>query len=72
MVTKGDISEKGSALFKKYLSLFFFILFEVLLIYNIGLVSGVQQNNSDIYIVFRLFSIIGFYKILNIVPCVIW
>ena len=59
MVTKGDISEKGSALFKKYLSLFFFILFEVLLIYNIGLVSGVQQNNSDIYIDYTPFKVIA-------------
>ena len=44
------------------------------------LVSGVQQSDSDIYIYkylylynifFMFFSIIGYYKILNIVPCVI-
>ena len=50
------------------------ILIEVQLIYNVALVSGVQQNDSVIYIhiciiyifFFRFFSIIGYYKILNI------
>ena len=41
------------------------------LIYSV-LISGVQQNDSVIYvciyIIFRFFSIIGYYKILNIVP----
>ena len=42
------------------------------------LVSGVQQSDSDIDIdididifFFRFFFIIGYYKILNIVPCAI-
>ena len=48
------------------------------------LVSGIQQSDSHIYIrvyiyiyiyayifFFRFFSIIGYYKILNIVPCAI-
>ena len=40
------------------------------------LVSGVQQSDSTIQIhiylfFFRFFSIIGYYKILNIVPCAI-
>ena len=37
------------------------------------LVSSVQQSDSvmDIYVFFfRFFSIIGYYKILSIVPCV--
>ena len=35
-------------------------------------VSGVQQSNSDIYIFFLgFFSIIGYNKILSIVPCAI-
>ena len=45
------------------------------LIYNDMLVSGVQQSESVIYIyiyiyifLFRFFSIIGYYKIFNIVP----
>ena len=39
------------------------------LIYNIVLVSGVQQSDSILYMYFfRLFSIMGYYKILNIVP----
>ena len=48
------------------------------LIYNVVLVSGIQQNDSVIHIYmyiyiffFRFFSIIGYYKILNIVPCAI-
>ena len=45
------------------------------MIYNIVLVSGVQQSNLDIYIYIYsfilLFSIIDYYKILNIVPCAI-
>ena len=44
---------------------------EMQLIYNIVFVSGVHQNDSVIYIYFRLFSIIGYYNVLNIVPCVI-
>ena len=58
------------------------IFIEVYLIYNIVLVSGAQQNESDVYMYvyiymhiymqfFRLYSIISHYKILNIVPCVI-
>ena len=48
----------------------FFI--EIQLIYNVVLLSSVQQSASFIHIYiffFRLFSIIGYYKILNIVPC---
>ena len=39
-------------------------------IYNIVLISGVQHNNSDTHthISFRFSSLIGYYKILNIVP----
>ena len=56
--------------------------FEVELIYNVVLFSGIQQNDSIymyIYIhitvlyitvlpMFRFFSLIGYYKILSIVP----
>ena len=55
----------------------FFFLIEIYLIYSIVLVSGIQQSDSVmyvcvyIYIYFRLFSITGYYKILNIVPCAI-
>ena len=43
------------------------------LIYAV-LISSVQQSGSILYIylsifIFRLFSIIDYYKILNIVPC---
>ena len=41
----------------------------IYLIYNIVLVSGIRQSNSVIYF-FRLFSIVVYYKILNIVPCI--
>ena len=44
------------------------------LIYNVVLISGIQQSDSCIYIYiffFRFFSIINYYKILNIVPCAI-
>ena len=63
--------------------LFFFLttfLIELWLVYNAMLVSGVQQSDSVICIsiylsiylfFFRFFSIIGYYKILNIVPCAI-
>ena len=51
-----------------FFSLIFFI--EVQLIYNVVLTSNVQQKN--IYIsFFRLFSIIGYHKILSRVPCII-
>ena len=47
----------------------FLFFIEVELIYN---VSHVHQSDSVIYIYilfFRFFAIIGYYKILNIVPC---
>ena len=53
---------------------FLFLLIELWLIYNVVLDSGVQQSDSVIFIYiffFRFFSIIGYYKILNIVPCAI-
>ena len=61
----------------KYMERFF--LMEIQLIYNIMLVSGVQRHDSVIYIqkrkiyifLFRFFSLIGYYKILSIVPCAI-
>ena len=49
-----------------------FFFFTFLLIYNIVLVSVVQQSDSVIYIykyihLFRLFSITSYYKIMNII-----
>ena len=45
------------------------------LIYNVVLVSGVQQSDSiihiHIFILFRLFSHIGYHRILSRVPCAI-
>ena len=48
------------------------------MIYNVVLVSSVQQSDSYIYIYiyiyiffFRFFSIVGYYEILSIVPCAI-
>ena len=40
------------------------------------LVSGVQQSDSPVRILFQIlfidyFTLIGYYKILNIVPCVL-
>ena len=52
----------------------FIFIFEVELIYNVTLVSGVQHSDSVIHIYiytffFRFFSLIGYYKIFSIVPC---
>ena len=64
--------------------LYFFI--EVLLIYNVVLVSGVQQSDLVLCVcvcvcvcvcmythifLFRFFSILSYYKIPNIAPCAI-
>ena len=49
-------------------------IIEVQLIYNLVLVSGIQQSDSVLYILFiffTLFSFIGYYKIMSIVPSVI-
>ena len=55
-----------------YLFVYLFIYIEVQLIYNVVLVSGVQQSQLYKYIFFfRFFSIIGYYKILKIAPCAI-
>ena len=53
-----------------------FLKIEVWLIYNVALVLSVQRSDSGIYIYIyiffsRFFSIIGYYKILSIVPCAI-
>ena len=44
------------------------------LTYNVVLISGIQQSDSLRYIhifFFRFFSIVDYYRILNIVPCAI-
>ena len=45
------------------------------MIYNVVLVSGVQQSDSVIHIIysffFRFFSLIGYPRTLNRVPCAI-
>ena len=42
------------------------------MIYDVLLVSGVEQNNSFIYIyIFGFFSLMDYYKILSTVPCAI-
>ena len=64
-----------------YVALVFFKI-EVYLIYNVVSISGIQQSDSviQIYIYIsyiyirmfsRFFSILGYYKNLNIVPCAI-
>ena len=56
-------------------ALFLFLKIEVLLIYSFQVYSKVIHMCVDlythiyIYIFFRFFSIICYYKILNIVPC---
>ena len=57
-----------SILFLKFFSI------EVQLIYNVVLISAVQQSNSVIqkYTFFKkFFSIMVYHRILNIVPCAI-
>ena len=56
--------------------LFFFLIFiRVELIYNVVLVSAVQQSESVIHItistLFRFFPHIGHYRVLSRVPCAI-
>ena len=46
-----------------------FLLIEIQLIYNIVLVSDVQQSDPDIHFFFRFLSISCYYKILNVVLC---
>ena len=51
-------------------SLIYFI--EVKLIYNVVLISAVQQSDSVIHTSFFIFfSIMVYHKVLNIVPCAI-
>ena len=52
---------------------YFFFFFEIELLYEVVLVSGVQQSDSEyIYTFFiRFFLIIDYYKILIIVSCAI-
>ena len=59
-----------------FLNFYFYLFFiEVQLIYNVVLVSGIQQSDSVISIhtyvyifLFQILSFIGYYKILYIVP----
>ena len=51
-----------------------FLKIKVYLTYNVVLVSGVQQSGSVMYtyaFFFIFFSIIGYYKTLDIVSCAI-
>ena len=56
----------------RYLGTFNFFI-EVYLINNIVLLSGIQQNDSDVYVCVCVYSfldsIIGHYKTLSQVPC---
>ena len=59
-----------------YLSAFFKLIFiGVQLIYNVELVSAIQQSESfihtDVSTIFRFYSHIGHYRILSRVPCAI-
>ena len=57
------------------LTFIFLIFFGVQLLYNVVLISAVQQSESVIRIhvstVFRVFAYIGHYRILSRPPCVI-
>ena len=64
------------AIVSPFFSLFFcfYVLIGVQLIYNAVFISGVQHSDSVIHtyiLFFRLFSCIGYYKILSTVPCAI-
>ena len=51
-------------------TLFFFL--GIQLIYNVVLISAVQQHDSVIHIIiFHIFSIVVYHRILNIYPCAI-
>ena len=57
-----------------FFGVFFWFFIGVQLIYNVVLVSAVQQSESVIYIYplfFRFFSHIGDYRVLSRVPCAI-
>ena len=41
------------------------------IIYDIVLVSGIHPSDSVIHTFFQILFLIGYYKILNIVPCAI-
>lgn len=47
---------------------------EIYLIYNVVLISSVQQSDSVMHayicILLHILSIVAYYRILNIVPCV--
>jgi len=60
-------------IYKIKVNLWLLFFLEEELIYAV-LISSVQQSGSVLYIylsifIFRFFSIIDYYKILNIVPC---
>ena len=66
----------SSTLHPRAVAFCFCFFIKVQLINDVVLVSGVQQSDSVIYIYiyiffFRFFSLIGYYKILTIVPSVI-
>ena len=53
--------------------MFVFNFIGVELIYNVVLVAGVQQSDSvihiHVFILFQIFTHIGYYRILSRVPC---
>ena len=73
---RAPIVSSTSTIQMPHFILFYFIfIFEVLLVYSVVFVSDVQQNDSVIHtyisIFFRFFSLIGYSKISNIVPCTV-
>ena len=68
-------------IFSQILPTFYFV--EAWLIYKVVLISAIQQNDSDIYIhthththiyiyiIFHIFPIMVYHRILDIVPCAI-
>ena len=67
-VQSGEGGAPGPPCFSQRIPFFFFNIAE--LISDLVLISGVQQSDSVIHIYFfRLFSIRGYSKILNIIPC---
>ena len=66
----------GLGMVVEILCFFFKFFIEVQLIYNVALISAVQQSDSVIHIYiyscFKVFSsIMVYHRILNIVPCAI-
>lgn len=61
----------GRVLSARLVSFFIFIFIEIVLIYNVVLISDYSSDSVTYIFFFRLFYVIDYHKILRRIPCAV-